>query len=230
MFFEGVFMKSKFALPNVLLSIYTAVLCFIYYINGGIFLKAATSLGFLLIAILNAFFIFLSNNAGKKFSFLMLWGAISSFLGDIILNIDFIIGALIFALGHIFYFCAYCSVSNYKNKDFLIGLLIFIPSLLFIIFYPFFNFGSLAMKGICVIYALIISTMLGKAISLSFQRKQGFSFMIAAGSFLFFVSDIALLFYMFSDAGEVANTLCLLTYFPAQTILALSVFELPKKF
>ena len=218
-------MKSKFSIFNALFLIYTIILCYVYYLNGGIVLKAATSLGFLLIAFTSAIFVVSDKRIGRRFALFMLCGATASFLGDIILNIDFIIGALIFALGHIFYFCAYCSVIKYNKRDFFAGILIFVPSVLIILFYPFFNFGSPLMKAVCIIYALIISSMLGKAISLLFQKKQRFISMIFAGSLLFFVSDIALLFYMFSNTGEAANTLCLLTYFPAQVILGLSIFE-----
>jgi uncharacterized membrane protein YhhN len=198
--------------------------------NGGTFLKAATSFGFLLVALNSTFFALSRKNGSRKFALLMLLGVASSFLGDIILNTFFRIGALIFALGHIFYFSAYCSLSSYRSKDFLIGLLIFIPSASFIFFYPFFNFGGAFMKAVCIVYALIISTMLSKAISLLFQKKSRFSIMVFAGSLLFFISDIALLFYMFGGAGDAANTLCLVTYFPAQVILALSVFEFSKEF
>ncbi len=218
-------MRNKFILPNAFLFIYTAVLCYIYHINGGIFLKAATSLGFLLIALLNGAFTFFYNKSDRKFAILVLLGVFSSFLGDIILNIDFIIGALIFAVGHIFYFSSYCSISDYKIKDLFIAVLIFIPSFLFILLCPIFNFGSGLMKLVCIIYAGIISSMLGKAISSLLQSKEKFFYIVAAGSLLFFISDIALLFYVFGNAGEAANTVCLLTYFPAQCILAYSVYE-----
>lgn len=223
-------MKNKFSVLNTIFILYTVILCYIYYINGGTSLKAATSFGFLLVALNSTVFAFSCKNGSSKFALLILLGVAASFLGDIILNIFFLIGALIFALGHIFYFSAYCSISSYKFKDFLIGLLIFIPSALFITFYPFFNFGGALMKAVCIVYALIISMMLGKAISLLLQKKSRFSIIVSAGSLLFFISDIALLFYIFGGAGDAANTLCLVTYFPAQVILALSVFEFSKEF
>ena len=49
------------------------------------------------------------------------------------------------------------------------------------------------------------------------------------GSILFFVSDLALLFNVFGNGGVIADNICLLTYYPAQGLLALAVYLASRK-
>lgn len=218
-------MKNRFFILNLLLFLYTFFAGLIYYLYGGILLKTTTGLGFLLIGICNTVFAFLNREKSKKFECLIMLGLSASLLGDIILNIDLIVGALVFALAHLLYLTAYYSVSAFSKRDVFISVPLFFTSASLIWFCPIFNFGIGIMKVVCLVYALIISLMFGKAISLLFQGKTRTFIFVAIGSFLFFVSDLALLFYMFANAGETANTICLLTYFPAQCLLAYSIFE-----
>ena len=91
-------------------------------------------------------------------------------------------------------------------------------------FTPFLDFGSSFMKNICSIYALIISLMVGKAVSNLSREKNATNMAISIGSILFCVSDFML---MFDKFGSVPGTsyLCLGTYYPAQFILAFSLFK-----
>ena len=47
---------------------------------------------------------------------------------------------------------------------------------------------------------------------------------MAAGSVLFYFSDLMLVLRWFADAPRIASDLCLMTYFPAQGLLAASVY------
>ena len=93
---------------------------------------------------------------------------------------------------------------------------------------PFLDFGSSFMKSICSVYALIISMMVGKAVSNFLEDKNTSNKMIVIGSILFFVSDMML---MLDKFGSVPGTsyLCLGTYYPAQFVLAYSMFKYAKK-
>ena len=104
-----------------------------------------------------------------------------------------------------------------------ISLSIALLSFVFLLLFDGFDFTDSVLKTVCYIYALIISFMLGKAISNVFSIKSNYSLLIMIGSILFFISDVALLFYLFLNASEFANTICLITYFPAQCIIALSI-------
>ena len=79
------------------------------------------------------------------------------------------------------------------------------------------------MKGICCFYALIISFMVGKAISNILKENNFTNIIIMIGSILFFISDFMLLLNKFGNI-IVTNYLCLGTYYPAQFLLAFSLF------
>jgi uncharacterized membrane protein YhhN len=160
----------------------------------------------------------------KKFENCLLLGLMSCFFADIILNYNFVIGAIFFAIGHILYFSSYCFLEKYSKKEILFPFLIFTISAIFLlIFDDRFNYGTDAMKVVCVFYAMIISVMVGKSISNAIELRTKTSILLLVGSVLFFISDVALLLYVIGGANELANTVCLITYFPAQTIIAFAI-------
>ena len=97
------------------------------------------------------------------------------------------------------------------------------PSMFVILFVPILDFGGILMKVVCLIYALIISLMLGKSIANFTRDKSLFSLIILIGCALFFFSDLMLLFDVFASA-KLAGIFCLATYYPAEFILAYSIF------
>ena len=50
--------------------------------------------------------------ANSKFMVVLLIGQIFAMLGDIFLEIYFMVGAILFAIGHVFYFASYCFIKN----------------------------------------------------------------------------------------------------------------------
>ena len=88
---------------------------------------------------------------------------------------------------------------------------------------PFIDFGSSLMQIVCSTYAIIISFMVGKAISNLLNKKNNTNKIIVIGSILFFISDFMLMMDMFGNI-EVASYLCLGTYYPAQFLLGFSLF------
>ena len=81
------------------------------------------------------------------------------------------------------------------------------------------------MQVVCCVYALIISLMVGKAIANFIKEKSKLNLIILIGSSLFFFSDFMLLFSVFSNLGLVFLALCLITYYPAEFILAYSILK-----
>lgn len=79
------------------------------------------------------------------------------------------------------------------------------------------------MEIVCIAYALIISLMVGKAISNYVQTKTKLSLVILVGSCLFYFSDFMLVFNVFADISEIFGVLCLSTYYPAEILLAYSI-------
>ena len=166
------------------------------------------------------------NSKLQYFSIFMLIGLIFAMLGDILLIDFFVIGAAIFAIGHIMFFIAYLQLSKLSARDIICFVFLFIPSLMLLLLYPGFTYDTF-MKVLVIVYALIICLMLGKAVSTVFDKTLSFTarYLILIGSLLFFISDLCLLFYCFTDNPLlIFDNLCLLTYYPAVTILATCIY------
>ncbi len=217
-------MKKKLLIPNALFIIIEFILIFIYREIGGVVLKGITSGGFVAIGAVNLIYSIMSKKGKLAFPSLIFAGLFSSMLGDVILNYDFIVGAFIFALGHIFYFIAFCKLNRFENRDSIPSMILFIGAAALLTLTPYFDFGSDLMLGICIFYAFIISLMAGKAISAFLKNRSSLHLVILIGAVLFFFSDVMLVFNVFGGAPEIADTLCLFSYWPGQTVIAFSMY------
>ena len=209
----------------ILLTICVLVGDAFYITTSSLLIKSLTSLGFVLIGLLSLIYAVKSKTEKNKFCVIMFIGLVFAMFGDIVLEIEFIIGAMLFAVGHVFYFMAYCFLSKFKLRDFIIGAAIFVPSTLIILFVPIFNFDQIIMQVVCVVYAIVISCMLGKAISNYSKERSLLTLLLMIGSSLFFFSDLMLLFNVFSNVSKVFGYLCLISYYPAECILAYSIMK-----
>jgi len=217
--------RNKIILPlNValILSIILGDIC--YMTLGGLLVKAITSICFVLLGLVNLIYVILQKQNNLKFPITMAIGLFFAMLGDIMLNIEFIVGALLFAVGHVWYFMAYNFLQKFKTSDLIYGIAIFVPAIIFILFMPIFDFGSLLMKIIVMFYALIISFMVGKSLANLIAIPTRQNILITIGSILFFFSDLMLLMNVFGNLSPVFDVLCLATYYPAECILAFAIF------
>ncbi len=194
-----------------------------YIIFGETWLKGITSGAFVLLALINLIASIVLKQGRLKFSIFLFIGLIFAMLGDIFLNIHFITGAVLFAVGHVFFFISYCNLVRFKWQDLIAGLAIFVPSMLFILLAPMFNFGSVLMEVVCILYALIISLMVGKAVINLVAERSLLNLIIVFGSLLFFFSDLMLLLNVFGGLPRIIDVLCLATYYPAEFLLAHSI-------
>ena len=222
--------KRKFDLKHVflcfnLMFILGITLGDICYISlGGLLAKSLTSAMFVLLGAINFIWLFVSKNKSFKFPLIMLVGLVFAMCGDIVLEVEFIVGAVLFAIGHIFYFVAYCFLQKFKWIDLFYGAAIFVPAVIFIVAIPIFDFGGVLMEIVCIVYAIIISCMVGKAISNLVEKKNLQNILIVVGSILFFFSDLMLLLNLFASLPNAVSVLCLATYYPAEILLAFSIF------
>ena len=76
------------------------------------------------------------------------------------------------------------------------------------------------MEALCLIYAVIISVMAGKAVMNFLRVKSRLSLILALGSVLFVISDIMILMHGFSSIEAPFDELCVSIYYPAQCLLA----------
>lgn len=217
--------KRSFLTMNIIIIAAILVLNYFYQKNGFDFtLKCICSGSFALLGLINLAYSFKTNQKNKKFFVLMSIGLIFAFLGDYLIGKSFILGAAVFALGHVFFVIAYCTEEKIRSIDIVISLFFFFGAALFLMFCPLLSFDASILKIVCMIYALIISTMLGKALGNFIVRKNLANGAIALGSALFFFSDLMLVFDRFIGIWSWTDNACMGTYYPALCLLALSMF------
>ena len=192
---------------------------------GGLWLKGVTSGWFVLIGIVNIVFFCKTSKKAAGFPAMMMVGLSLCWIADIVLNITFIPGALIFAVGHVFYFIAYSRLIRFEKNDLIPSVIIFVCAASLVLFVPIFDFGIPLMQYIILGYALIISLMVGKAISNMRRENTSLTKLIVFGSILFFFSDLMLLLCYFAGAPQITDSLCLFTYYPGQYLLAHSIYR-----
>ncbi len=157
------------------------------------------------------------------FKYFMMLGLFFAMLGDILLIDHFVVGAILFAVGHVWFSVSYCYISRVKLVDVIAIACVMVFTECLILLVPIFDFNG--MKLIVVAYGLIISVMLGKSIGNAITNKfNAISLIVLIGSLMFFISDAMLLFNVFGGAGKWADYLCLIFYYPAEFVLAVSIY------
>ncbi len=209
---------------NILIIGTIFVLNYFYQKNGFDFtLKCTCSGAFALLGLINLAFALITKKDNKPFFATMSLGLILAMLGDVFINENFILGAGTFALGHILFVIAYCFIERLNLRDVIISAIIFIPSAAFLLLSPLLHFDVPLFKWVCLVYALIISFMLGKSVANFSKNRNFFTGLIAFASFLFFFSDLMLVFDWFIGLWSWTDHACMGTYYPALSFLALSM-------
>ena len=218
-------MKNKImTFVNVLIISAIFVMNYFYQINRFDFtLKCICSGSFALLGIINLVYSLVRKKQGKRFYFTMASGLILAFLGDVFIAYDFIIGAATFALGHIFFVVAYCLLERFNKLDLVLSSVLSIGSIAFLLFFPMLKFEEPVFRIVCIVYALIISFMLGKAVGNFIKNKSFFTGTVAFASALFFFSDLMLVLDWFIGKWSWTDHACMGTYYPALCFLALSM-------
>ena len=210
---------------NITLIVALCVMNFFYQRAGfELTLKCICSSCFALQGLINLFYAYKTKQENMKFFVIMAIGLIFALAGDVAIEIVFVAGAGLFAIGHVWFIFAYCALNDFKWKDLIYGAVIFVGAALFILLFKGLKFNPEFMKWVCLIYALIISTMLGKAISNLIRERNILNILIVAGSILFFFSDFMLLLNNFMGTLSWTLYACLATYYPALSILAFTMY------
>lgn len=206
------------------------VLNWFYQKNGFDFtLKCICSGGFALLGVINLCYALISKQKNIKFYIGMCAGLLLAFLGDVLIGYDFIIGAATFAMGHICFAVAYCFLQKFNVRDLLPSGILFFGALAFLLFCPLLTFEVPVFKAVCIVYALIISLMLGKAAGNFLKVKNAVTATVVCASTLFFFSDLMLVFDWFIGRWSWTSEACMGTYYPALCLLAFSMYLNTKK-
>ena len=217
--------KTTALFLNILIIAAIFVLNYFYQKNKFAFsLKCICSAAFASLGVINLSFAVATAQENSEFFILMSAALVLAMLGDVFINKSFAMGAGFFALGHVGFAVAYSFLQGFNSLDVIIVCVIFSATAAFLLFAPCINFGSKKIKWICLSYALIISVMLGKAAANLICGVNAVNALIAAGSFLFFFSDLMLVLNWFVRVGRWAGNACMGTYYPALCILALSMY------
>lgn len=229
-------MRKVFNLQNIVLALNALIIAAIFVLNyfyqrnGFDFtLKCVCSGSFALLGVINLVYALKKKQANAQFYIGMSVGLILAFLGDYLIGYDFIIGAATFALGHVCFVVAYCFLQKMKTLDYIISGVLFIGAAIFLLFSPILTFEVPVFRIVCIVYALIISIMLGKAIGNFVRDKNIVTGIIAFASLLFFISDLMLVLDWFVGRWNWAGHACMGTYYPALCFLALSMCWMSRK-
>ena len=187
------------------------------YTTGTILLKSTASLFF----VLAAFCGYIRCKENRVFSRLILIAVICCMAGDVFLAFDnsvilFVFGVISFAAGHVLFSIAFCQISPVKKADVIATIVLLIFFLLLI---PLGNFDFKGLFPILILYAAIISFMVIKALSLwPYRNYNPFKIkLLMCGGFLFLVSDLVLLFWLFGiDTAKEVQSLNWVLYYSSQ--------------
>lgn len=183
-------------------------------------IKIMCSSGFALMGIINMIYAY-KRIEKKKVLFFMTLGLFFAFLGDVAINPNFILGVILFALGHVFFVISYLAHMKMNKKDVIFSAALGVFSVVFILVFPYIVFEVVVLKYVVLLYAVIISVMVGKALGNAIREKSLFTGMIVVGSVLFFISDMMLLLAWFSSIeGRWTSNVCMAAYYPALCLLA----------
>lgn len=183
--------------------------------------KSTASALFVLCGAFNLFCLYkFYSGKGVWKSWLLVIGLVFAMLGDIFLIDHFMLGAIFFAIGHIFYLAYFCTLYRFSFLDIIFTALIIAFAMLVIFLYDGFVWNG--MKMLVIVYAIVISCMLGKAIGNYFAHKNYANLITFLGALFFFFSDMMLLFNVFGGGQGLFDYFCIYTYYPAEFMLALS--------
>lgn len=215
-------MKKFFTIANIIMLTFILIFDIYYMFSDKLFIKTITSIIFLMTGIINSIYC-INNKVNLKFPIFMIGALTCSMLGDILIELNFCVGTLVFIVAQIFYFISYCNLEKINRRDFILGFIISIASLFIILFMPFLYFKESLNQYVCCTYSITISFVLGKAISNLLKEHSFKNIIIFVGSILFFISDFMLVLELFGGIS-VASYLCHATYYPAQFLLAFSIY------
>lgn len=217
--------KNLFLYGNLIFGVLllVATICFMQTNITSYITKTIASSLFVLCGAFNLFLLYKYYDFKTNwFALFLMIGLAFAMLGDILLISNFVVGAVLFAIGHIFFAIYFCFIAKINWVDIISLVLLLTVALLLIFLYPNFQFDG--MRLVVIVYAVIISTMLAKAIGNLINKKSTRNLIAFLGAFLFYFSDLMLLFYRFAGNNMIFDYFCVYTYYPAEFLLAITIF------
>ena len=223
-------MKSKSLRYTNIGLLVCAMVCLVCYdIFGGLWLKGVTSSWFVLLGAVNLCSARKLEWKRLRFFLLMEAGLFCGMCADVLLGVAFFAGIGVFALGHVLYLVAFYTLEKFSRQDLWIIVPLAVLSMFLVVGTPWITVEDPVLKKLLLGYAVIISAMLGKAISNLIRHPSPARWLLAIGSVMFWFSDLMLAVDMFGQASRLTWILCSYNYWPAQNILAHSLYHAAKE-
>jgi uncharacterized membrane protein YhhN len=177
-----------------------------------------------LLVVVTALLSLLGPTRSMTYSIGVLVGLLLSMGGDVALMFSdrkaFTVGLVLFLLAHVAYTVTFTLLNSFKGPDVFTALVLLIAG---VGFYALIKRGLGAMKGPVLVYMLVISLMVNRALSTlwapAFRNVQ--VWMIVSGAVLFYISDIMLALDRFWQPWKYTR-LSLAFYYAGQVLIALS--------
>lgn len=218
-------MQSKSLKYTNIILLACAFVCLVCYdIFGGLWLKGVTSSWFVLLGAVNLWSARKLEWKRLRFLLLMEAGLFCGMCADVLLGVIFFAGIGVFALGHVLYLVAFYTLEKFSRRDLLIIAPLAAISMFVVVGTPWITVEDPVLQKSLLGYAVIISGMLGKAISNLIRHPSPARWLLAIGSVMFWFSDLMLAIDMFGQASRLTWVLCSYTYWPAQNLLAHSLY------
>ncbi len=194
----------------------------------AVILKGSASFCFVLIGYLG------HKNAGTGFSSLIVYGLIMGMIGDILLNLRhvfpnqgqkiFLLGILIFLVGHILYLIALLPLSPNPLPWIILGAIL-AAILLAYIFKTMEVKTAFKIFGVVYVGAVVIMAFVALGNLLALRSMDRILF--AIGALAFMASDIILIFNTFGNSSKLSMRIANLSlYYAGQLLIALSLFHI----
>lgn len=191
----------------------------------GLWLKGVTSGWFVLLGCVNLWAARRLPGRERRFYVLIALGLFFGMCADVLLGAVFFAGIGAFALGHVLYLGAFYALEKPGLLDVWLIAPLAAVSMFVVAGTPWITVSDPLLEKLLLGYAVIIAGMLGKALSNLIRRPSRGRWLIAVGCVLFWFSDVVLAVDMFGQSSRMTWVLCSYTYWPAQSILAHSMYH-----
>lgn len=176
-----------------------------------------------------AIFAFIYNKQGRsKITVAIACASLFGILGDILLEYQFLVGMVAFAIDHILLLIVFLWMQKLRMRDITIFTILAVPFGILLGFFD--NYGNMLIP--VIIYAILILAMTSKAISVAIDKKTRFelSAFFAFGSLLFLISDAILSIHLFTsfEFRSSIHPFIMFTYVLGQCLLASSILYIQK--
>ena len=159
--------KRVFHRINIVLFI-LAIACLIYYDgHRWLWLKGVTSACFVAIGVFNLIYAFKTRAERMLPMYLITLGLFFGMLADILLGINFILGILSFALGHILYLFSFCLISRPCRNDLIFIMPLSALSLFMVTATPLYRSATLFLSQCCLDMQFLLAVCLEKPLQTS---------------------------------------------------------------